>query len=269
MKLRNLFAAIPLLIWTHSSIAIAADTQYRTIAVNGSGYAEKPADYASLTAGVTTKSPSAKEAFVENARKSRSIFDAVIKAGVNPKDFVTDTVKLDSESLWVSDGEKRKPDFVAKNRIRIKIRAIGKIGQIMTSLVEAGANDVSNLSFGLEKNTLGNQARENAFDNAYKKAQLFAAKAGLKLGNVIKINEGADYSVDHRVSFKVYDENDGVADMPIAEAVNDSAIVTVSQSVGVIWELKNFKSPSIAYKFDYNAFGTTTNDIVITENHSF
>lgn len=217
----------------------AADMITRTIAVNGTGSASKSPDYATIVVAIVTKAPSAKQAFLENAQKTRDIFATLQKNGIAEDDFVTETIRLDETNNWNvdSDGmQKRSSGYAAKNHLKVTIRDLSKIGSITTALVEAGANDLSDVILDTtSRNRMYDQAREAAFENAQAKAELLASKAGFKIGKVIKINEGADFRVDHRIALQP--EPDGVADMPVAMPFRHISHVKATASVGIIWEL--------------------------------
>src|SRR5262249_16167493 len=57
-------------------------------------------------------------------------------------------------------------------------------------LVQAGANDIQGISFGVKDNQkLMDEARKLAIADARRKAELYAAEAGVRLGKVVRISE--------------------------------------------------------------------------------
>jgi uncharacterized protein YggE len=77
----------------------------------------------------------------------------------------------------------------------VKIRQIGKAGDILDRLIESGATDVGSVEF-LHADTvkLLDQAREAAIADAHRKADLYAHAAGQNLGSVAWITEDSGYA---------------------------------------------------------------------------
>jgi uncharacterized protein YggE len=80
--------------------------------------------------------------------------------------------------------------FSASNQIRINVKQIGRVGEILDTLISAGATDADSVQF-LHSNLsqLLDQARQAAMADAKRKAELYATAAGLTLGSVAWISE--------------------------------------------------------------------------------
>jgi uncharacterized protein YggE len=80
--------------------------------------------------------------------------------------------------------------FSASNQIRINVAQIGRVGEILDALISAGASEADSVRF-LHSNLsqLLDQARQAAFADAKRKAELYASAAGLSLGAVAWISE--------------------------------------------------------------------------------
>jgi len=80
--------------------------------------------------------------------------------------------------------------YTVKQIILVKVRDFDKIGNILTGIVENGANSVSDLSFTIDDSSkLENQARIEAITKAKEKAKAMAKASGFRLGKLISINE--------------------------------------------------------------------------------
>jgi uncharacterized protein YggE len=80
--------------------------------------------------------------------------------------------------------------FQAANSLQIKVRQLDKLGEIVDRLVAAGANTMSGVEFIVsDPSKLLDDARTQAFADARRKAQLYAAAAGVTLGPAITITE--------------------------------------------------------------------------------
>ena len=68
----------------------------------------------------------------------------------------------------------------------MKIRDNSKVGEVLDQLVAAGANNVANVEFTVsEPGKLLDEARNAAFADARRKAELYAKAAGAQLGRAI------------------------------------------------------------------------------------
>ena len=77
------------------------------------------------------------------------------------------------------------------NQVQVVVRDLDKIGDILDQLVTLGANQTNGLSFEASKaETLRDDARKEAVANAKRRAELYAAAAGVELGEVLTIDEG-------------------------------------------------------------------------------
>jgi uncharacterized protein YggE len=159
------------------------------ITVIGNGTVDATPDQASFDFGVTTNAATAAQALSRNASQARAIIDALKKAGVASADIQTTQV-----SLWpqtTSDGS-RVTGYQASNSVQVKA-AIGKSGALVDAAVGAGANNVDGPNLDTaDKSSLYNQALKQALDEARGKAQAIAAAAGLTLGSIAKVQEGAN-----------------------------------------------------------------------------
>jgi uncharacterized protein YggE len=66
------------------------------------------------------------------------------------------------------------------------------MGEVLDKLVSVGANQMNGITFEVSTaETLRDAARKEAIANARRRAELFAAAAGVKVGKVVSITEGA------------------------------------------------------------------------------
>ena len=77
----------------------------------------------------------------------------------------------------------------------MKVRDLDKLGATMDSLVSAGGNTFSGISFALDNDDeVRAEARRLAMEEALAKANLYAGAAGLRVARIVTISEGGDYS---------------------------------------------------------------------------
>jgi uncharacterized protein len=166
------------------------------IVVNGEGTISVAPDYAEITAGVTTKAKTAKEATDANAKVMAAVIAALADAGIAQKDIATTRFSVQPVYTTASSGaEPKLTGFSASNQVAVTIRQIDKVGDIADRMVAAGVTNIGNLVFlhsGTSK--LLDQAREAAVADARRKAEIYAHASGVTLGRVAWINEGSTYT---------------------------------------------------------------------------
>jgi uncharacterized protein YggE len=87
----------------------------------------------------------------------------------------------------------REPEVIAyrvHNQVRVRVRNLASLGEVLDALVQAGSNQVSGISFGIG-NTTGilNEARSQAIRDAKTRAEVYAQAAGVAVGVVRQISE--------------------------------------------------------------------------------
>lgn len=151
-------------------------------------------DIASLSFGVQTgRQPTAKAA-IENVRKNMTkVLDAVKKAGVEDKDITT-------ESFWLSpvydynNGTQIPRGYEANQSLRVKVRDLDKVGDVLTAATDAGANQAGSISFDIDNpDALNAEARAKAIEKAKAKADVLAANLGMHVAKLTGFSEGGGY----------------------------------------------------------------------------
>jgi uncharacterized protein len=157
--------------------------------VTGTGRVDSVPDEATFSLGVTTDGASAREALAANSAAMRRVLAALDGAGVDAKDVKTETVSVGPD--YDSDGTSPS-GFTARNSVSVLIRELGKAGSVLDAASRAGANEVNGpmLTRG-NRDELEARALENAVANARKRAEALAEAAGVGLGRVTAIVEGA------------------------------------------------------------------------------
>ena len=168
----------------------AADAR---IVVTGEGSVSVAPDYAAINAGVMSRAKTAGEAADANAKSMAAVISALTDAGIARNDI--QTVQYSLQPVYtspVSGSEQKLTGFSVSNRLNVKIRDIGKTGAILDRLVATGATDIGNVEY-LHSNSsaLLDQARQAAMADARRKAELYAKAAGLTIGVVAFVSEGA------------------------------------------------------------------------------
>lgn len=238
---RSLLAAAALIAASLLPAAVLAQDRgdrgaaLRTITVEGFGEASAAPDRASISGGVVTEAPTARDALSKNAQAMRQVVDAIKAAGIDPKDIATHSVGLQPRYTAYKAGEAQKiVGYTATNQIRIKVRDIAKVGEILDLLVTSGANQAGGISFEVSNaETLKDAARKAAVVNARRHADLFAEAAGAHVGNVVSISE--EYAAPPPV---VFARAAPTAASPGGPPPIEAGSQTLTAHVWIIYELK-------------------------------
>lgn len=163
----------------------------RTISVSGSGTASAPPDMATVQTGVTTKSSSAKEALAANNREMEQVMQVLRGKNIDDRDIQTSGFNVYPDYRRDNRGRSTEiAGYVVSNQLRVRIRNLSRLGEILDALVQAGSNQLSGITFGIDKpTTVMNQARKNAVDDARGRAELYAQATGTKVGRILSISE--------------------------------------------------------------------------------
>ncbi len=153
------------------------------VSASGTGFVEARPDTAYITLGFTAQNASVVRAQNEVAETMNAIIAKIRALGVAEKDIQTS-----NHTIW-RDQERKV--FVVGNDVRVTVRDIDSSAQLLDEAVQAGANSVQGISFGIENRTaLERQARERAMADARSKATELARLGGVALGEPVSISEG-------------------------------------------------------------------------------
>jgi uncharacterized protein YggE len=215
------------------SIPSAAQTPWeggadRTVTVSGSATVRAMPDEAVVSLGVQTEAEDADAAMNQNATRMAAVIRAILDAGVPREDVATTNVSL--YPSYGSDGT-AVTGYVAGNQVDATVRDLRDVGRLIDSAVDAGANSVNGIAFGLSDDSEGlDEALRGAVDDARDKAEVLADAAGSGLGRVVSITETAS-GFPPPVYYDEAAAADGGATPVIPPEVETQVSVTVTWSL--------------------------------------
>lgn len=204
------------------------------IVVAGSGSVSTTPDKATVSLGANTEADNAEDALKENAVRIDAVLKALKDAGVEDKDIQTQNMRVDKH--YEDRGTPRETiTYKATQELSVVIHDVTKVGAIIDSAVQAGANDVGGIEFGLSDTaTAKNAALKAAVANAKAKAGALASAAGATVGPVVRIDEN---SYDVQNSYARYDQATLAMAMPSADTSISPGEVQTEVQVQVTFEL--------------------------------
>ncbi len=227
-----LFAAAP--VAGQAALADDHDELKRTITIQGKGSVKAAPDKVSVSAGVETQAPTAKDALARNTAAMTKVVEALKAAGIDPKDIQTTTFAVSPRYDTSDDGKPpRIVGYSVINSVYVTTHDIGKLGTILDQLVSAGANSIGGISFDIDKpEEKQNEARKAAMEDAIAKAKLYVEAAGAELGPVMTITEQGGY-VPRSMAAPMMEASGAAKPVPIEPGTE-----SVDIEVQVTWELK-------------------------------
>jgi uncharacterized protein len=164
----------------------------RSLSVSASGSIQAVPDIATISAGVLTEADTAREALNRNNAVMAKLIDGLKAASIAPKDIQTSQLNVSPRYVQSKEGRPTTVSgYTVSNQVRITVRDIKRLGDILDQAITLGANQMHGISFEVsEAEKLTDDARKQAMENARRRAELYATAAGAQLGPVLRISEG-------------------------------------------------------------------------------
>ena len=195
MKTKTIFLIAILLLGTvltacgPASIAVQTQPPARTITVTGTGKVTLTPDIAYISIGVHTENASATQAVSGNSTQAQAVITAIKGFGVADKDIQTTDFSINPQQQTDSNGKVTGILYVVDNTVYVTVRDLTKLGNLLDSAVNAGANNISSIQFDLADKTAAlSQARLAAVADARKQADELTKATGVSLNVVQSIS---------------------------------------------------------------------------------
>lgn len=154
------------------------------------GEARRVPDIATISTGVTTRAADANTAMRSNAERTAKVLAAMTAAGIEETDVHTSGLSL---LPYYRHEEAQIPRIVAYevgNTMTVVIRDLTRLDELLRALASAGANPISDPRFDVERREEAlDEARRKAVERAWRRAETYAGKLGMKIRRVVSINE--------------------------------------------------------------------------------
>jgi hypothetical protein len=175
-----------------SMTARAEEVVSRFITMNGHGEVRRAPDLATISMGVTTQAEMAAAALDANSQTMQVMLSALKQTGIADNDVQT-TDFLVQPRLDYGNNTGQPPKTVGydvTNQVTVTVRDLSALGAILDKAVQSGSNQVSGISFSVKNpESALDEARQKAVADAVRKAEVYAAAAGVRLGRIMSISE--------------------------------------------------------------------------------
>jgi uncharacterized protein YggE len=172
-----------------ASIAIQPQPPQRTITVAGTGKVTLTPDITYISIGVHTEDASAKTAVAANNTQAQAVISAIKGFGVADKDIQTTNFSVSPQQKYDTTGKVTGITYVVDNTVYVTIRDLNKLGDLLDSTVNSGANNINSIQFDVaDKTGALSQARLAAVADAKKQADELTKATSVALGQVETIS---------------------------------------------------------------------------------
>lgn len=162
----------------------------RSITVSGRGKVFRTPDMATLSIGVHNEDENASRAIEGNNAQAQSVIEVLLEMGVEEDDIQVSNYNIFAEQRNVQSGNQSGTVYIVDNTVFVTVRDLDLLGEIMGTVVEAGANSVFGIQPDIADKTQAiSEARRAAVDDAQIKAGELARVAGVSLGDIQSITE--------------------------------------------------------------------------------
>jgi uncharacterized protein YggE len=166
----------------------------REISVQGRGVASGVPDEARVQVGVQTRGGDAARAVGDNSERVAALRARLAAAGVETRDVHTAQLSVTPQQPYDPQTGRPSgaPTYVVDHVLGVRVREIGRLGDVLGECVAAGANQIQSVGFAVGDPTkLEADARGKAMAQARARAEQLAQAGGVKLGAPLTITESA------------------------------------------------------------------------------
>jgi uncharacterized protein len=163
----------------------------------------------------------ARDAITKNAEKMTAVVAQLKAAGIADKDIQTSAINLSRDVEYLPTGRQRLKGYVVSNVVTATLRDFQRLGEVLDTLAANGATEFSGPDFELDDDSAAtSQARDKAWDTAFKQARYHAKKAGYSDVRVLRVGESIRQQ-----------ENNGTFGIMAAEAAEAAADAAASTPI--------------------------------------
>ncbi len=175
---------------TISEAAAVEQTDYR-LKVNGQGTVTVTPDMAYINIGVETEDADASKAQSENAILMESVKEAIVNAGIDEDDLQTMNYSIYKAYNYKGENE-REEVYKASNVLKVTVRDLDKLGDLIDLVSKSGANQINNIQFTVSnEDEYYQEALVIAMENAKGKADAILNTMDREAGMPVSISEAS------------------------------------------------------------------------------
>lgn len=175
----------------------------RTISVDGEGEVIAVPDIALVTMSVEAEGLDIPKAQEEAAREANALIDYLKESDVDEKDIKTTNYSISPQYDYVREicpvgafcpgGRQELRGYKVMQTLQVKVRDTERVGEIVSGLGERGATNLYGPNFQVDDtDTLYEEAREKAIQDAKAEAERLADALGVRLVKVVSFYDNSN-----------------------------------------------------------------------------
>jgi uncharacterized protein YggE len=173
-----------------STVLQPAQENQPTVTVVGEGTASVDPDVAWLNIGVETSGPTASETAQENQSKMGQVMASLQALSIADQDIQTVAYDINPDYSSEQGQPSQVTGYRVSNTVRVTVRNLDQVGQVLDAVTQAGANNIYGITFGLQDQAAPQaEARAKAVAQAQARAEELAKLSGYQLGGLLSISE--------------------------------------------------------------------------------
>lgn len=186
MKKFTSVLAAALLVFSVAGTNLAAAAEPNTIAVSGMAEQEVAPDMAYIDVGINVRADDAETARTQEAQIASQIRRVLLGLAITDNDLQNTSYYLYQEYKVDRNGVRTADKYVLDSSIKVTVKDLDKLSQVIDNVVEAGATNISNITYALStQNIIQRQLLATAVENARDKAAVVANAGNRTLGNML------------------------------------------------------------------------------------
>lgn len=186
MKKFTSVLAAALLVFSVAGTNLAAAAEPNTIAVSGMAEQEVAPDMAYIDVGINVRADDAETARTQETQIASQIRRALLGLAITDNDLQNTSYYLYQEYKVDRNGVRTADKYVLDSSIKVTVKDLDKLSQVIDNVVEAGATNISNITYALStQNIIQRQLLATAVENARDKAAVVANAGSRTLGNML------------------------------------------------------------------------------------
>ena len=206
------------------------------VMVAGDSIVQAQPDTAIITIAVVTQNRNAISAQQDNAAKTDAVVRALKAAAGTGAEVKTSGYSLQPQRVYKENQPPTITGYEARNSVTVTLSDLTKVGAVIDASAQAGANDVSGISFTLRQDRPArDRALSEATREAVSKAQVIATALG---GRVVRIVEVQEEGFQQRPPVPVYQTETFMAKATVATPIEVGSL-DISSRVQLIAEVEN------------------------------
>jgi len=145
---------------------------WNTAKINGKGSIKVKPNIAIVTLGVSTEGKELKNIQEENALRASKVAGTLKRLGIREEDIQTQNYNIDIQYDYI-EGKEIFKGYRVRNILKVIVRDIDRVGQVIDEAVEDGANIVSHIRFTVSDESIYyNRALRHAIEDSIEKQKL-------------------------------------------------------------------------------------------------